>query len=324
MDIIRNTPGVRPAPPIRTRPFGWITDIVLSGIERDPARLRVWLGASRAEWHFAAMVFALARDDADFTEIEEMLFARKKKDVLHCAAPEADLRLVRLAAKLTGRIWRPRTYRKLAELMEEPRAAKLLLRSRSITRRRVAALGKVPAELRLPAVFERLERSSDADKLVFAVTLVERIRPDLRRAAVLRSLAQTPKSVSLETWARRHFREASFPDPPWKGTAKLKPLMSFADLHRFALRFRNCIRSYARDVFAGSAYLYVYDDGAGTEAVVEFVRVADDLWIVDEINGPANEPLSKAAYDRVVAEASAAALTLPESHTIYHWVDPAY
>ncbi|GGY50944.1 hypothetical protein [Parvularcula lutaonensis] len=311
--------------PIRTRPFGWMTDIIFPAIEREPRRLAVWLAATRPEWHFAAMAFALLDDEERNADVEAMLFVRTKKEILADVAPSADPRLIRLCDKLKGRIWRPPTYRRLAELVEDKEAARLLLRTRSIDRRRVLALARVPATFRCPAVFARLHRISDAEKVVFAVGLVERIRPDLGRAGVLRSLAQTRSKTSLEAWARGHFREASFPDPPWPGTAKLKPLASWQAVEKTAIRFRNCIRDYVREVRSGSHYLYLFEDGDGLTAVVEFVRVTDGLWVVDEINGPDNKPLSPAQEARVVAEASEVALAVPAgSRGVHVWTDPSY
>jgi len=316
--------GARAALPIRTRPFGWMTDLLLPVFERDPTRMRVWLSASRPEWHFAGLVAALLDDPVRFAEIEPMLFVRKKKDVLAEAAQNADPRSVKLTGKLRGDLWRPPTYRRLVALMADPMAARLFTKTRSITRRKVMLLSKVPAPLRCSAVYERLKRSGDAERVVFAITLAERIRPDLSRSAVLRSLGQTSAKVSLEAWARQHFRSASFPAPPWPGTAKLKPLANWDAIQRTAQAFKNCIRDYAQGVLAGSCYLYHYKDEQGVQAVVEFQRLADNVWAIDEINGPDNRPLTAIQEAMVIAEASDVAIKLPANASRYNWADPSY
>ncbi|MEM9840168.1 MAG: hypothetical protein AAF830_13560 [Pseudomonadota bacterium] len=316
--------AVRKAPVIRTRPFGWLTDDLLVVFEREPARLRVWMAATRREWHFAGMVFALLDNKARFDEIEAMLFVRKKTEILHAACPGADPKLIKLAGKLCGKLWRPATYRSLAALVRDPSASRLLLRARRIDRRQVMALAKVPATLRCPAVFARLKKRSDAEKLTFAIGLVERIRPTLGRDAVLRSLAQTKPNVPLEAWVRKHFRAACFPAPPWAGTDKLKPLDNWDAIQRTALSFKNCIRTYVRDVLAGSCYLYLYRlDGKDT-AVVEFIRLADGVWAIDEIEGPDNVPLAPAVEADVIAEAAGAALKLPGDASVWAWADPSH
>ncbi|NRA29282.1 MAG: hypothetical protein HRU11_03390 [Parvularculaceae bacterium] len=310
--------------PIRTRPFGWLTELLLPVFEQDPARMRVWLSACRHEWHFVGLVIALVDDDELFPEIEPFFFAEKKKDIWGAVHPELDPRLVKLTGKLRGDLWQPQSSRRLLELMNDPAAARLLLKARSINRRKVMALARVPGPLRCSAVYERLKTAGDAERLTFAINLVERIRPDLSREEVLRNLAQTSGQVSLEGWARQHFRAVSFPAPLWAGTDVLKPLDSWVAVQKTALEFKNCIRGYVRDVLSGSCYLYLYDDGAGIKAVVEFIRLADDLWAIGEINGPDNNMLSSVGEAKVVQEAAGVALKLPGDDGAWAWADPSH
>ncbi|MEL6782711.1 MAG: hypothetical protein AAFO51_10060, partial [Pseudomonadota bacterium] len=197
-------PGVPSHAPIRTQPFSWLTEPLAAVFARHPERLHAWLAAPRAEWHFAGIVFALNAEPSRFEELEAMLFVRKKADILAAAAPDAPQALLKMPRKLRGDLWRPASYRRLAELLDEPAARRLLVRAKSVDRRKLLALSKVPSSWRSPEVFQRLNKQGDAEKVVFAVRLVERIRPDLTRAAILRSLSQTDAKQSLEAWTRRH------------------------------------------------------------------------------------------------------------------------
>ena len=274
---------------IRAHPFGWLTPVILDATRADPDRLADWLAATRAEWHLAGLLLALAGDDAQ--AVEPLLFRTKRRVLLDRVRPGADPRLLTLAARLAGRLWPAAAYRRLAVLANDPAAVHLLCRARRITRRQVSELARVPDAYRHRAVLARLRKAGDAQRVLFAVQLVERIRPDLTRVAILRTLAQTPDHVGLEAWTRRHFRSASFPAPPRPGSDAMRPLRSWDEVQAVARAFRNCVRSHVSDVLNGSAYLYVLRVGGQDRAVVEVSRVADGQWIISEAKGPDNDDL---------------------------------
>lgn len=319
-----NTESPRVRPSISRRHFGWLTDDVTALAKRDPERLYLWLAANRSALHFAGLALALAPSATARAAIAPDLFVRRRKELFKAVYPDKPAALVALAQKLSGRLWRPNTYRQLATLMEEPAAAKILLRARSIDRRQVLALAVTPEPLRTPAVFKRLRRRSDAAKIAFALDLVERMRPDLSRDDLLRSLAQTPAKKSLQAWAHEQYRLASFPAAPWPGSARLKPLASWSALEKEAAAFRNCIRDYAGDIIAGSHCLYRYEDDKGLKAIVGLKRLSGETWIVEEISGPRNASLTPAEHARVTSELADWALVAPQQDAIWTWTNPNY
>lgn len=210
---------------------------------------------------------------------------------------------------------------RLAALMDDRDAARLMLGAKRLTRRQVAELARLPADLRHPAVLARPKRSGDAERLVFAIGLVERVRTDLTRTAILRTLSQTPEHVEIEAWTRRHFQNAAFPPPPWPGTPALRPLTSWDEVRKVAQAFRNCLRGRVSSVLAGSSYLYVLRHDGRDCAVIELVRVANDHWVVEEVKGPNNDALS-ARTETVLAEHLAGLPRLPRKTWLYDLVDP--
>ena len=309
------------SPVIRAHPFGWLTPTVLAAAQRDPARLIAWLAATRADWHFAGLVLALAPDEAARAAIEPALFAEKRRDVLRRVCPDADKGLVSLTAKLAGPLWSAMGYRRLARLAEEPNARRVLLMARRITRRQVAGLLALPPAYRHPAILARLKRPGDAARILFAMDLVARVRPDLSHAAILRTLEQAPQNLPIGAWSQRHFRSAAFPQPPWAGTARLRPLRSWGEVQQVAYAFRNCIRSRVWEVLSGRAYLFVLHEAGTDRAVVEVVRVASGQWMIAEAKGPANAPLTARAEALLRAEMPGIPV-LPDGAWVEDYCDP--
>ncbi|NNU17389.1 hypothetical protein HK107_13740 [Parvularcula sp. ZS-1/3] len=310
------------ARPIRTHPFGWMTPVIASALEERPERIFDWLGASRAELHFAGLVFALCESDVARAAIEPDLFVLKKRKVLEKVAPDVPITVIALTAKLSGGLWRPQSYRFLAECCRKTPLLMALRKMRRIERRKLMAFASLPEALQQPFVYERLRNRSDAKALVFALTVVERMRPDLSMQEILRSLENAGPKVSVEVWVRRQTQPAFFPDPPWQGTERLKPIRNWEQLKEVALAFDNCVRTYVHDIRTGTSFLYVYEDEQGLKACVEFERMAPDLWAIGEINGVANKPLKASERQRVIDEAAGAALVMPDCNSAERWLNP--
>ncbi|RFB04125.1 hypothetical protein [Parvularcula marina] len=293
---------------IRTYPFWWLTPYLVPVFEREPSRLADYLALRRRDWHYVGLIVALmgemAEDTDHFAAVERGLLSRKRKDVLADVAPDVPAAVLKLVLKLSGELWRPASYRRLAALVEDEHAIEVLRRRKAISRRAIRTLYRLPPILRTEKVMSRLKRSQDVEELIFTLDVVRRIRPDMTEEDILRSLSQCKTEEEediMRRWVQHHYQHAPFPAPPWRGNEDLRPITSFAELKRLALEFDNCVRTYHLDVLDGTSYFYRYSEKGRPVATVEIVRLPGAGWSVGDIEGIKNDTVPATIVGRIRA-----------------------
>lgn len=290
---------------IRTYPFSWLTPLLVPIFESRPERLSDYLSLTRADWHYVGLIIALMGDKANdpehFAAIERDLLTRKRKAVLADVAPEAPDGLLKLVPKLAGDLWRPQAYRRLAEMVRERTALMALRRQRSIRRRMVRIVHRLPSDLRTDYVIRYVKTSADIEEVLFAILVVRRIRTDLTRRDIIRSFGQVRGKApqAMRRWVQHHYEHAPFPDAPWVGTETVTPIKSFSELRKLALEFDNCVRNYHLEVMDGQSYFYRYAEGGMPIATVELISIPNVGWAVSEIAGPKNDDVPPATVRRI-------------------------
>ncbi|MGV6820898.1 MAG: hypothetical protein ACWA5T_10440 [Parvularcula sp.] len=285
---------------IRSHIFGWLTPHLAPVIRQDAARLDLYLGLSRADWHYFGLIVALMGDKAScpdhFASVEREAWSRARLNVMRGVYDGKARALLNMSQKFTGDLWRPPSYRRVARAIEEPAFLSALRGKKAIDRRFVRALSAVPPHLRVEAVTRRIRTRSDADRVVFLAEVVRRIRTDLSDQEVLRSLSQVKrKGAALEAWVAGHYQHAPFPAAPWEGDGALTPITSYAALKRLALEFDNCVRSYHEEVLSGQSYFYRYALAGKPVATVELEFLPHVGWSVGDVEGPKNASIGRAA-----------------------------
>lgn len=136
---------------------------------------------------------------------------------------------------------------------------------------------------------------------------------------MLRSLGHVrPRPGALTAWTRGHYREAPFPPAPWAGTEDVRPITDWAALKALALEFRNCVRTYHREVMDGRSYFYRYAEGGKPVAVVELERLPVAGWVIGEVLGPENEDVAPSVMLRLRAAFEAGSIAhVPEQVNLY-------
>lgn len=285
---------------IRSHIFGWLTPHLAPVIRRDAARLDLYLSLSRSDWHYFGLIIALMGDKATcpdhFASVEREAWSRARLNVLRGVYDGKARALLNMSPKFTGDLWRPASYRRVARAIEEPAFLSALRGRKAIDRRFVRALSVVPTHLRVEAVTRRIRTRSGADRVVFMVEAVRRIRTDLSDREVLRSLSQVKrKGTLLEAWVAGHYQHAPFPAAPWGGDAALTPITSYAALKRLALEFDNCVRSYHEEVLSGQSYFYRYAPEGRPVATVELEFLPHVGWSIGDVEGLKNALVGRSA-----------------------------
>ena len=281
-------------------PYGWATPYIAAiAAQNDDVRSRQ-LFLARDELHFIALCLSLMgakRDDPDHLAA----FARSysvltRKSLVATAADLGNVRaapaLANVAQRLSGKIWRRPSYLRLAALMNEPHARKVLAHLPRVSRRHVAVLTKLPPEYRTAVVVAMITRRKELGEVKFAIDLVRRIRTDLDDRQIVASLGKVT-AANISEWVMKHYRQVPFPGPPVgalviEGVEALRPLVNYGDIARAAREFDNCIRTYLFGVLKGESYFYRYAPDAGGKgvAIIELRRVPAIGWVVHEAYGP--------------------------------------
>lgn len=316
--------------------YGWITpQLAQMAKENEAFGVRI-LTLQREEQHFLALCLSLmgdARHDADqLTHFSQRYgnTARRKLIDDSCALGRIGVvpGLDKMPGKLAGRIWRPATYRRLAQLLGDASANKLLRHKRRISRGDVSTIGRLPTEYRTEVLLGMIKRRRDLTEVLFAIELVRRVRTDLDDRRILASLEKA-KLRKIREWVMRHFERAPFPEPPvgpimLAGVEAMRPLTCYEDLARAAREFDNCIRNYLWNVLKGDTYFYRYAPEAGGKgvAIVELRRAPVLGWVVYEALGPENDPVCGVQRAAIVSAFSyAGILPAPQAVSPNAWFE---
>ncbi len=282
---------------LRTYPFGWLTPHLLPALRANPERLDDYLALTRADWHYVGLIVALMGENRacpdHFAAVERDLLWRSRREMLADVAPGVPPSLIKLLPKLRGALWRPPSYERLADLSQSPDGLKALRSRPSVSRRFVRTLHKLPPMLRQEALLRQITEKGDVERLSFAVDVVCRVRTDLTRDEVIRSLAHL-KGTKFKQWVGRHYQKAPFPAAPWDGTDDLTPVRDYRALKKLALEFDNCVRDYHLDVLEGRSYFYRFAPANRPLATVELQAFPRIGWIVGDIEGVENETVPNA------------------------------
>lgn len=178
-------------------------------------------------------------------------------------------------------------------------AAKVLRHAKQIDQRTVHLLPVFLAADCSPALAQALigDRRIKADharRILWRLDQVRRSSPDLADRLIERFSGGT-SAFDEEAWA-----EATFPEPPWEGTSRLKPIASKSALDAAAVAFKNCLSHYLRQICSGERYFYRFED----IAVVELQLVAGIGWEVECYLGKRNAMISD--QERLMLEAELA------------------
>ena len=332
--VIADTISNVRTPAQRGGAFGWLTPYLaaIAAHNADVAARAFYL--HRDELHFIALCLALmgnGRDDADHLGA----FARglgvvsRRTLVANSAALgriDPAPGLYRLHGRLSGSVWRPASYRRLNDLMNEPHARRVIRHLPSIGRRTLATLWRLPAAYRTHGVLKMIRHRRDISQVVFAIEIVRRVRTDLTDRQIIASLEKA-ESDYIRDWVEAHYEKLPFPEAPVGiiadgDGAVLHPLASYADLRRTGRDYNNCADTYLWRVLTGRSYLYRCEIDGADVAMIELKPVPGAGWAIDEARGLKNDELDGPVKARIFELCRRAGfLVAPQAQNSRLWFD---
>ena len=198
----------------------------------------------------------------------------------------------------------------LRNLAADPDAAKVLAHSSVIDPTILAVLTR--PRLKNAAHSRFLAQLGSGEPLPVARDLIPGMFYDYFRMCRRLSRPEHPKFHSVDSFVAAHDevahriteicaterRRLVFPAPPVPGTSTIVPIASAEDLYTEAREQRNCVASFAGAVAAGAFYIYRL---LTPERATVALRRTGRTWVLDEVAGPGNRPVSDAGHAEVAS-----------------------
>ncbi|MET0183491.1 MAG: hypothetical protein ABW199_11445 [Caulobacterales bacterium] len=210
--------------------------------------------------------------------------------------PDAPDGYVEAMRKAADAVWTSEDHRRLASLLAAGgNGAKALRHAQAISPAFISELYALQDELRRPRILALVTSPYIATLLARGAKRIAGHRGDMRRVA-----DRLERARSTEALFRMLIEEIGFEQlapPPVPGADWLRPLATTREIESAAVRFENCLRYRIPNLLAGRAAYY---EALGEEpAIVEIVRDAQGLWVVGEVRGHANAPISMPLWGRI-------------------------
>jgi len=294
--------GVAPVP-ARTEPTALLK--LVAG-EFAPAVAAIWpephtdfLTVTSARRHLVCLALALGRDMA---AVADLVLRRRLREAIRVALDRTPAGLERALGRLGETAWTAQAYRKLVDLLAEPKAAKLLRHAEAIDAGAVARLDRLPAPMDRALALAGLITDDAATAVAEAAGAIAcRSGAAAAEAAAMRWAEAETEAALFEA-----VREDLYPEPPpspFEGTAKLRPLATKAAMREAARRYNNCLATRVTHAVGGFSAYYEWTGNPG--AIVEIGRDAIFGWRLEEAKGPNNDVLDKDSRAALVAELTA-------------------
>lgn len=291
------------AAPAKTEPSALLK--LIAG-EFAPAVATIWpephsdyLTAPTARRHLVCVALALGAAPASLGGV---LSGGRLRDAMDAALGGKPPGLERALGRLGETAWTAEAYRRLADLLADPKAGKLLRHAEAIDGALVARLGLLPPAMGRSLALAALI-TDDAARAVAECAGAIACRSG---GAVADAAAARWAQLETEAALFEAVREDLYPEPPappFEGAERLKPLATKAALREAARRYENCLATRVNHAVGGFSAYYEWTGGDG--AVVELSRDAIFGWRLEEAKGRKNAVLDKDSRAELVADLTA-------------------
>lgn len=308
--------------------FGWCAAEVGEMAASSYCFRQSLLQLTRRQFHLIALSLALLRQsltspNVGVSELGELLASVPGKEVIARIYGRTPKGVLGTLAKLPDHMLRPGAYINLINLLEEPRAAKVLFYTDNISSNTIGLLMRLDPALRKSRLIDLLRVPRAAAITEFLVEAVLRIRSDVSREAVIGSLGSVGTAEGLEKWFCNWIEKGGFPSPPWDGNELCVPLRTVREMNETARLMKNCLRAKVVSVISGMNYYYLRRSEPLT--VVELFNDRLAGWIVSDMKGMENGRVSMNLTSRIRDEFKSGGVgVMPSFDGIPRGLNPLY
>lgn len=239
--------------------------------------------------------------DLDLLDAEAVLAAPVRR-AMRVWFPDAPAGLVRAIVRLGETAWTAADYQLLLDLLTIPETAKVLNHATVIDPDRVRALDRLPRLLLRAGIATLSLTPTQAMAAGEAFALIERRAGPWGAVVIAGRWAKAKDAKGLFERIREDIMP-DLPEPPFPGTARLRPLATKAAIRDAAQRFRNCLAGEISQASEGWAAFYEWLGPPG--AVVEIRKDAYFGWSLSEVRLQDNNLMAEGDRVHLIADLQA-------------------
>lgn len=286
-------------------PLGWAAQPLAQIVAAEPSLLSNVFELNRPRMHLFAL--AVAHLDADAVpKIGSVLLHGSARHVLDSVLGGSPVGIKRVLRRLPPGVLRCENYRRLVELLQDPKAGKLLLQhTDDLDDFDIEAVYDLPAVLR-PIVLTVLRDLEEFSGLGEGLRLLVARGAAPSFEALIADLTQHVQPGQFVARLRQLIEELPLPEamPPAQ-IGKARRLDSSKEIQALARNWHNCLARYVREVEHGQCAIYLWDDPA-SPAACQVSREGRLGWALHVPLGPKNASI-EAGQVETICNAFAAA-----------------
>tara|TARA_R110000782_G_scaffold30891_4_gene76565 strand:+ start:766 stop:1752 length:987 start_codon:yes stop_codon:yes gene_type:complete len=256
--------------------------------------------------HFLCLVYLYKNDSSKYkrlsnNELAILIRTHPKKLILKDLIRPYPPGITNLLKKLNGKPFSKNTYFELIELLHDTKASTHLQHASSINSNTIKCLFQLDHSWRDLKILHNVKTTKDTNIILFihraCLKLGEKY-PDFIDHVSLHKIKDID---GLIDYLIRRINKITFPEPPWVGNKRIRPITNGEQLNSVSKKFKNCIADYICEILMGACYFYVSSYGP---SIIKLNRNPIFIWHVEEILGVENDEVTKHALRTIHAEFS--------------------
>lgn len=256
--------------------------------------------------HFLCLVHLYETDNSKYKQLSNhdmavLIKTHPKKQILKELISPYPSGITNILKKLNSKPFPKNTYFELIELLHDSKARTHLQHASSINPNMIKCLYQLDHHWRNLKVLRHMKTTKDTSTILFihrACLKLGRKYPDFINYS---SLHQIDNIDSLIDYFIRKINIITFPEPPWIGNKRIRPITNGDQLNSVSKKFKNCIADYICEILMGACYFYVSSYGP---SIIRLNRDPIFNYHIEEILGVENDEVAKHALRKIHAEFS--------------------
>jgi hypothetical protein len=260
----------------------------------DPFPHSRLLSASRGILHLIGLV--ISRQDYSKHHALMVLSEPNVSDAIEMALGKPVEGLRNVLNKMPAIMFTKTTYRRLAGLIFDHRAMKVMAHTEENTADLIDTLHYLPEELRLASVIKHILHPREAEIIEIASDPDDAPSGSRSRSRFAARLSDCPSRKSLWNVIQDELFERfiTLPDGPVIDDPRVEPLSSIRDLNKAGQCFKNCLSMMIDCVADGEIAIYQFNSELGQKALISVKPKFTNGGLIveiDEIKGVSNSDI---------------------------------